>query len=191
MPTNRLHFAYRPPYEKNDYPSFQVKLTNQGTQTYYCMLLDLAQDYSVFVDLVPEGVVRLEPGQEIWGGIQDSQGRLQRNLGVTIPTDLYENGVTQLKDMIKLIVSTDKGDATLLSMDKLPMTANKLATRGAPRAMSTLNRLMARVQTRAIRVLPEDDEPYSDWHTVDFTSVVVRPKPAMREQLPQRADLPM
>ncbi len=189
--TNGLHFEYRPPYEKNDHPVIQIKLANQGTRTYYCMLIDLSQDYSVFVDLVPEGVVRLEPGQEIWAEVRDNKGRLQRNLGITIPTELYEKDVTQLKDIIKLIVSTDKGDATLLSMDKLPMTANRAVTRGAPRAMSTLNRLMARVQTRAIRVLPEDDEPYSDWRTADFISVVERPKLSMLEQLPQRADLPL
>ena len=54
----------------------------------------------------------------------------------------------QLRDILKLIVSTGEADATLLRQGELPVTFAPTMRGGMPRQLSTLNRLMARVNTR-------------------------------------------
>jgi hypothetical protein len=179
-----LRFEYRPPYGLRDYPRLQMKLTNTSDQTYYCMLLDLAQDYSVYTGLLPEGIIRLQPGEEAWATVKDRRGRLHTAIPVTIPDELYQQGITRIRDIIKLIVSTDKSDASLLAMGSLPVTADRSVTRSLPAQMSTLNRLMERVHTRGVGLFPEDDEPYSDWRTLEFSSVIVRPLQAQEVAQP-------
>jgi pimeloyl-ACP methyl ester carboxylesterase len=174
-----MHFEYRPPFEEMDYPRFRVKLTNTGEQTYYCMLLNLTQDYSVFTGLLPDGIVRLKPGKDTWGSIRGRRDRLYEDIPVTIPDPLYKLGITQLRDIVKLIVCTDLADATLLAMDSLPVSLDKTVDetekRSIPIPASTLERLMERVNTRVMNNIPGEDEAYSDWCTLEFSSVVVRP----------------
>jgi len=173
--TGGLRFTYRPPFEPTDYPRFQVKLTNTSEQTYYCMLLNLTQDYSIHTGLLPEGIIRLGPQEEAWGAIRDRRGNLSTEIHVFIPEKLRNQEITQLSDIFKLIVSTDKADATLLAMDSLPVIVERSVMRGFPDTMSTLGRLMGRVHTRDIGVFPDDGDPYSDWFTQQVQSVILWP----------------
>ena len=84
----------------------------------------------------------------------------------------------QLRDILKLIVSTGEADAILLQQGELPVTFAP-TLRSVPRQLSTLNRLMARVNTRDYGSAAGSDESFSDWTTVEVASTVVRPVEAV------------
>jgi hypothetical protein len=149
---------------------------------------DLAESYSVYAGLLPKGGVWLEPGQEAWATVQVGV-RLRKTIDVYIPDEMFSDFLDalqaaglppeplQLRDLLKLIVSTDEADATLMQQGDLPVTAVSPAMRSIPR-LSTLNRLMARVHTRNIGLASAADEAFADWTTVDTGITVVRPAEA-------------
>jgi hypothetical protein len=159
-------------------PRFRIHLRNTSVdQTLYCMLLDLTESYSIYTGLLPQGCVKLEPGQDIWAKVLRN-GRLQETIESYIPDDLWRQGVTDLQDTLKLIISTDEADATLLQQGNLPITAVPPTTRDIPKRLNTLNRLMVRVHTRDFGAASGDSEAFSDWTTVEVASAVVRPAEA-------------
>jgi hypothetical protein len=141
------------------------------------MLLDLTENYSVGAGLLPKGGVWLEPGQESWATVL-VRGRLDKTIHVTIPDRLWRQGVTELRDILKLIVSTDEADATLLQQGELPVTFAP-TFRKMPKRLSTLNRLMTRVHTRDFGAAPGSDEAFADWTTVEVALTIVRPAEAV------------
>ncbi len=170
-------------YEQQDggwrWPRLQMRLHNTTPdQRLFCMLLDLTESYSIYTGLLPQGGVWLEPGEEAWATVL-VRGRLRKTIDLFIPDAFWRQGVTETRDILKLIVSTDEADATLLQQGDLPVTAIPPATRDLPHRMNTLNRLMARVHTRAIGVAPGSEEAFSDWTTVEVAATVVRPVEAV------------
>jgi hypothetical protein len=105
--------------------------------------------------------------------------RLRKTIDVYIPDSLWRQGVTELRDVLKLIVSTDEADAALLQQSELPVTALPSGTRAIPRSLNTLNRLMARIHTRNIGLAPASDEAFADWTTGTAGITVVRPAEAV------------
>jgi hypothetical protein len=159
-------------------PRIQIRLHNTTQdQRLFGMLLDLTESYSVYAGLLPKGGVWLEPGQEAWATVQVGV-RLRKTIDVYIPDGLWRQGVTELRDVLKLIVSTDEADATLMQQGELPVTAVSAGMRSIPR-LSTLNRLMARVHTRNIGLAPASDEAFADWTTAEAGITVVRPAEAL------------
>jgi hypothetical protein len=169
-------------YEQVDgrwrWPRLQIRLHNtMSDQGLFCMLLDLTENYSVGAGLLPKGGVWLEPGQESWATVL-VRGRLDKTIHVTIPDRLWRQGVTELRDILKLIVSTDEADATLLQQGELPVTFAP-TFRKMPKRLSTLNRLMTRVHTRDFGAAPGSDEAFADWTTVEVALTIVRPAEAV------------
>jgi hypothetical protein len=171
-------------------PRVQIRLHNTTRdQRLFCMLLDMTESYSVYAGLLPKGGVWLEPGQEAWATVL-VRGRLRKTIDVYIPDQLFLDFLAalqaarlppeplQLRDLLKLIVSTDEADATLMQQGELPVTAVSSGMRSIPR-LSTLNRLMARVHTRNIGLASADDESFADWTAVDTGITVVRPAEAV------------
>jgi hypothetical protein len=170
-------------YEQQDggwrWPHLQMRLHNTTSdQRLFCMLLDLTESYSIYTGLLPRGGVWLEPGEEAWATVL-VRGRLRKTIDLFIPDNLWRQGVTETRDILKLIVSTDEADATLLQQDDLPVTALPPTTRDFPPRMNTLNRLMARLHTRTVGVAPGSEEAFSDWTTAEVAATVVRPAEAM------------
>ena len=158
-------------------PRTQIRLHNTTPdQRFFCMLLDLTENYSVYAGLLPKGGVWLEPGQEAWATVL-VRGRLRKTIDLYIPDDLWRRGVTELRDILKLIVSTDEADATLLQQGDLPVSFAP-TTRTIPKRLNTLNRLMARVHTRNYGAAPGSDEAFSDWTTAEVATTIVRPTEA-------------
>lgn len=150
-------------------PTFKVKLTNHAKRRLYCMLFDLPETYGVFPTLAGAGVW-LDPGQEVWANNGDP-------IYAELPDDLWQAGVVEFKDTLKLIVSTDEGDATLLEQADLPLTVTK-AVAGGDREiglLNTLNRLMHRVHTRHFSSKPANAEQFADWITTEVSFTTVRP----------------
>ena len=157
-------------YQENDkwqQPTFKVKLTNTSNLSLYCALLDLSDRWAVSAELFATGGVWLEPGETAWA--LDGQA-----IYATVDKELWENqGITEAKDILKLIVSTAEFDATLLELNELDLPTRAIAT--PKRGNGTLNRLMSRVQTRAFSSQAETDAVYDDWLTSQVHITTVRP----------------
>jgi pimeloyl-ACP methyl ester carboxylesterase len=125
------------------------------------------------------GCQRLGPGEETFSNRGEP-------IQFVVPDEFWQRGVTELKDIIKVIVSTREFDARRLEQEDLdlPKPASRSATlrdRGVPRGieeLGTLERLMERVQTR--HAGPGAAKRVDDWHTLQFAFSTVRPLPAGR-----------
>lgn len=150
-------------------PSFLLKLTNTGREPLYCALLNLTDRYAIQANFFEAGGVWLNPNEEAWA--------LKRErLYAEVPKELWKQGITEYKDILKLIVSTTEFDATVLTQNNLdlPRPYGVGGTRSSIR-QSILNRLMHRVQTRDIGRHPENADLYDDWVTSQITITTVRP----------------
>jgi hypothetical protein len=132
----------------------------------------LTQRYAVNT-IFPGGGIWLKPGEETWA--------LEGNpIYVTIPKDLWEEGATEYRDILKLIVSTSEFDATLLEQDRLETVITRSADnrnqgRDVP-VRSTLNRLIKRIQTRVLVASSDEEDEWDDWMTSEIAIATVRPR---------------
>lgn len=163
-----IRLEYRIESGKEVAPTFQVQMTNTSERTLYCGLLDLTQRYGVFAGLLKAGCVKLTPKETAYA----FDGK---PITATIPDEVWKQGVIEYKDLLKLIVSTREFDARLLGQPNLdvPGTRGLGGTRGASRNGS-LNRLMAKVQTRELGDNSEISE-IDDWQAMTVSFTTVRP----------------
>lgn len=146
-------------------PDFRLKLTNKSKKPLYCGLVNLTDRFAVGAPFFETGCVRLEPGEEI----EALDGEY---LELEVPDELWRQGVTEYKDIMKLIVSTAEFDARLLTQEELDIP--RPSTRGdTPSNQSAFNRLMNRVQDRDIK--PKSRGRYDDWFAEEITITTVRP----------------
>ena len=166
-----MRLAYEFKHGQWKQPQFKLKLTNTSQRRLYCMLLDLPETYGVFPDeLLPGGGVWLKPREEAWANNGE-------RISASVPEELWQHGVVEFKDTLKLIVSTDKSDATLLRQEDLPVSVVRSVSQGtrAILYMHTLNRLMHRVQSRHFSSKPAGSEVLADWTTAETSFTIVRP----------------
>lgn len=154
-------------------PQFKIKLINKTERDLYCTLLDLQQDFTVAVGLLPGGKLHLTPTgtstAEAWA-FND------RPIPAYIPKKLWQQGIVRMQDLIKLIVSTEEVEGVLFEQGGLTVAVERAAKKSVdtPYQQNTLNRLMRRVTTRALGVDPEEDA-LADWRTSEVMLTVVRP----------------
>ncbi|MFB2770832.1 caspase domain-containing protein [Pelatocladus sp. BLCC-F211] len=162
----QIRLEYRQENGKSKSPTFKVKLKNTSQEPLYCALLDLTERYAVSAGLFDGGGIWLQPKQEAWalGG---------REIYATIPEKLWRQGMTQMKDVLKLIVSTAEFDATLLEQEELDLPSRLV--KQASRGQGTLNRLMNRVLSRNLVAMPEEEELYDDWIASQIVITTIRP----------------
>ncbi|MBD2683119.1 MULTISPECIES: caspase family protein [Nostoc] len=139
-------------------PTIQLKLKNTFQRRLYCTILDIADDYSVsFPEILPEGGdrswIQLEPGQEYWAGLDESDGHEPQDIPLAIPEEVLNKGVTEYQDLFKLVASTRQFNSS-------DFLQNSLSIAQPP------DRQVARQQK-----LPNDD-----WITEQFSLTCVRPK---------------
>ena len=153
-------------------PRFKVKLKNTSDEPLYCALLDLTDRYAVSSELLDGGGIWLEPsgkeGDEAWamGG---------KAIVASVPKRLWEKaGITEVKDILKLIVCSTEFDATLLEQGELDLPKQRLV-HTSRRGNGTLNRLMKKIPTRDLSSQDEEDEIYDDWFTSQISITTVRP----------------
>jgi hypothetical protein len=160
-----IRLQYKQAGGKSTPPKFKVKVKNKGQRTLWVALLDLTQSYKISAGLQQSASTRLEPGQEFapLGG---------KEISATVPDEVWKQGVVEYKDTLKLIVCTDEFDARLMEQPALdlPRPASR-STRGI--RAGSLNRLMARVQTRDIGA--DDQAELDDWFATSVTFTTVRP----------------
>ena len=176
-PCIRLSYTYSDRHHTWHQPLFRIKLSNNSHKTLYCALLYLNQQYKVDV-IKPDGVnslMRLLPGQELWfanGAARSGEG-----------TDaLWEQGITEAQDLLKLIACTEEFDPSLITLQALGQPMTTIGSRDLGNTKG-LNRLMARITnreveqqtTRAIRLV-QQTQIYTDWATTQTAFTFVRPK---------------
>lgn len=151
-------------------PTFYVRLTNNSQKTLYCNVLDLTESFAVSVAFFEDRTsVRLQPGETIQGDYIDSM----------VPDELWEQGITERKDRLKLIVSTTEFDASLLEQDALDLprfTQSERSLLPDLQQQGTLNSLMVRVQNREMVASSRGNT--DDWMTKIVTIETVRPQAA-------------
>jgi pimeloyl-ACP methyl ester carboxylesterase len=155
-------------------PEVTIQLRNTGKRTLYVGLLDLPQTFGIFPMLSNVGCQQLEPGQET--SAHDGEPTQ-----VTVPDVFWERGVTELKDIIKVIVSTSEFDARRLAQEDLdlpsPTTRSAaLKVLGVSKSieeLGTLERLMEQVQTR--HAGEATARRIDDWRTLQYAFTTVRP----------------
>ncbi|MGK7953021.1 MAG: caspase family protein [Xenococcaceae cyanobacterium] len=174
-PSKQMRLPYKYQNGKWQPPEFKLKLTNTTNKPLYCSLVNLSDSFSISAPFFSAGFVRLEAGEEAYaldGG----------DLKLTVPENYWQQGITEYKDMIKMIVSNDEFDARLLSQDKLDVSRTRSRDIESPN-QSSLQRLMNRTQDREIE--PADSVRFDDWYAEEITIVTVRPldsTPVPREQ---------
>ncbi|MEO0928843.1 MAG: caspase family protein, partial [Cyanobacteria bacterium J06643_13] len=128
-----IRLSYYQENGKWQQPTFKVKLTNTSNLSLYCALLDLSDRWAVSAELFATGGVWLEPGESAWA--LDGQA-----IYAAVDKELWEHqGITEAKDILKLIVSTAEFDATLLELNELDLPTRAIAS--PKRGNGTLNRL--------------------------------------------------
>jgi hypothetical protein len=159
---NELTFDYKFRNGRWEQPNYSLRLRNQTNEVLYCAVLGLYESYSIDV-VLGKPPVRLGPGEEI---------NTQKYL--SIPEEIWQQGVSERQDVLKLVISTDEFDAHLLTQGKLDTErAPGSAQRGMTRK-NTLNRLMSQVQTRESSDVPES-QSLSDWSTLQAVLTIRKP----------------
>ena len=163
-------------------PTCRIKLTNTSNEPLYCALLNLTDRFAVSASLFPAGGIWLEPGQEAWA----VEGK---PIYVSVPKELREQGITEYKDILKLIVCTTEFDATLLQQDKRDVAHTRSSQDIKNlRSKSTLNRLMNRIQTRSLSDHNQEEDLWDDWVTSEVTLATVLPQQATPVSVAQSGD---
>jgi pimeloyl-ACP methyl ester carboxylesterase len=163
-------------YENDEWipPTIQIKLTNNSNKPLYCNVLDLAESYSISSNLLDEyqaSSFKLAPK-----GSENSNTIESVNLQLLIKDEYLALGITEYKDILKLIVSTSEFDASLLQQDGLNPPS---ATRSVGGNQGTLDRLMAGVNSReAVRA----EGSYDNWMTKQVSITIVCPQDAIAIQ---------
>jgi Caspase domain len=170
-PQIRLNYQYNSSQRKWQEPGFRIKLTNKSTATLFCALFDLTERFKVDSSILVGGTIRLSPNESAWVNNGNPI------FGV-VPKEQWKQGITECKDILKVIACTTDFDATMMAQGELgqPLPpANRSATRG----MGNLNRLMKRVITRELLAgRREEEEIYDDWIANQITFTIVRPQNA-------------
>jgi hypothetical protein len=143
-------------------PQFRVKLKNNYREALYCTILLLSESFAVSAGLLPAGVVRLGPGESV-----ETATRYGR-----VPVELWQQGITQRQDVLKLIACTAEFDPTLLEQPALDLPRS-VRKRDAF-AEGTLNRHLLRIQTRESDDRPEE-VAFDDWAATQLAYTVMRP----------------
>jgi pimeloyl-ACP methyl ester carboxylesterase len=157
-------------YENDEWvkPTIQIKLTNNSKKPLYCNVLDLAESYSISSDLLDE----YQASSFKLAAKDSGNNTLESgNIQLLIKDEYLALGITEYKDIFKLIVSTSEFDASLLQQDGLnPPPPTRSIGRGG-----TLDRLMAGVNSReAVRA----EGSYDNWMTKQVSITIVCPQDA-------------
>lgn len=168
-PASDLRLEYTFHNGKWQQPAFKIRLVNTSQRELYCMLLDLTATYGIF-PLLPGGGAWLDPGAELWANFGEP-------FYAIVPEQLWAEGVMAFGDTLKLLVTTDECDATLLAQDDLPMTVQREIVLGGRHLepTNTLDRLMDRVRSRHVSTRPADEERYADWISREVSFTTIRP----------------
>lgn len=142
LETEQIQLAYEQKGQQWQAPSFKAKLINNSDRPLYCALLNLTEEYSVSAPFFISGGVWLDARRQVWVTISTST-QLSDLIPTTVPQSLWEQGVCEYQDRLKLIASTTEFDPLVLLQNKIQ---NKIDCAG-----TTVNRSIAASQNNLFR----------------------------------------
>ena len=175
----RLEYKYDAESKKWVAPAFRIRLKNttQNLKPLYCSLFDLTELFGIS-SILKEKSVKLNAGEEVW--VQDGNG--DTILSGSVLDLLWDQGITEYKDILKLIVCTTEFNPALLEQGDLGSPLER-QTRDLT---SSLDCLLDSLITRDIGFAKKS---YDDWITQAVTFTVVRPKEAVLLNTQSKANL--
>ena len=144
-------------------PEFRVRFVNRSSRDLYFAVLALDELFSCSTDLVKAGVMKLCPGEMGWA----LDGKPLKS---QIPKALRDEGRTESRDVLKVIVSTASFNIRAAVLPSL-RAASKATS---PEASNTLDRLLARSRSRTISAASDSDE-IRDFQTKTIFVTTVEP----------------
>lgn len=137
-------------------PSFRIKITNHSDQDLYCILLNLTERYSITTELLDGG---------IWLESQETAWALQgESIYAIIPKSLRQQGITKYKDIIKLIISTNRVNAMFLELDALDVVLERAGNESPTRQP---------FNARMLDLNFDDEETNDDWITKEIVITTI------------------
>lgn len=147
-------------------PEFKLRLTNTSNRRLYCALYDLTDRFKIWAEnLLPGGGIWLDPKEETWAYNGDP-------MPASVPNELWSKGMSEYKDLLKLIASTEWFDATKFQQDNLDVKYEIETTRGG--SLSSLEQLMKHALTREIGESQRSGK-FADWMTSELSITTIRP----------------
>ena len=149
-------------------PRFRLKLHNTSNQTLYCALFYLTERFkaaAVKPDKV-NSIVQLAPNEEVWfaDGLP---------LYGTVPDDLWQQGITECQDAMKLVACLHPFDPTLMNLGPFGTPIGELVAGDS----SSLNQIMQRITHREMnREALGSTTDYDSWITNQIAFTFVRPQ---------------
>lgn len=165
---NGLRLEYTYSESKWRQPRLRIELKNSGPDAVYCALLWLGEDYSISSGLMPGGVEHVPSGSSF--ALNNG-----KEIYANVPDDKWRDGQTEVRDLLKLFVSTEQFDPTLFDQQALDSYRKSVTRDQGPR--NALERLAKRVHLRGLSTMPDDVIP--DWATSEVSVEVVRPLAAV------------
>ncbi len=111
-PQIRLNYQYNSDQQKWQEPGFRIKLTNQSSATLFCALFDLTEQFQVDSSILVGGTIRLSPNESAW--VNDG-----KPIFGVVPKERWKQGITECKDILKVIACTTDFDATMMAQGEL------------------------------------------------------------------------
>ncbi|GAA6619573.1 caspase family protein [Scytonema sp. NUACC26] len=161
----RVEYTYDSNNNEWQGPVLLVRLKNRSFKTLFANILLLSEDYAINADLFEQkSSIRLRPSDS------GEATSVESELTFYIPDAFLEQGITEYKDIFKLIVCTTEFDASLLQQDGLNPPPQE---RSLEEYRGTLDRLLDGVHTRnAVRAQGN----YDDWMTKEISVTLIRPQ---------------
>lgn len=162
-----LRFGYELVGDEWKPPTFKIRVTNRSDRRLYFILLDLPETFSINSGLLAGHGQWLDPGASAWA--TDNGSPLIPGL---VPDNLIKQGLTEIKDTLKLIASTEECDGSLLDQDDLDLRYAPIEDSPSRGLFNTLGNLLKRVQTRHFG---QNASLLADWTTTQLTLTTVAP----------------
>lgn len=159
-------------------PEFKLKLTNTTKKPLYCALVNLSDSFAINAPFFEAGGIRLKPEEEVSALIDGEEC-----ITLQVPDQYWEQGITEYKDILKLIVTKDELNVKLLEQKALDAPRHRNRSLRGLESLSSLERLMARTQNRDREMGAA--KRFDDWYAEEITLVTVRPldsTPISKEQ---------
>lgn len=148
----QLHYEHR--NQQWRAPSFKAKLINHTHQSLYCTILNLTEEYSVSAPFFDKGGTWLDPHSEVFVTVV-ANNQPSEQIATRVPQRLWEAGVSEYQDTLKLIASTAEFDPRRLSQGKIG-------------------------EGEASLDIAKEIETTAQWMTSQRTIITLRPQPAQQ-----------
>lgn len=150
-------------------PEFRLRIENRFDRPLYCAVLGLWESFGIDAKFLAGGGEWVKPGPE--------NAVLSRQMFASVPEALWKTGVTERRDVIKLIAATTDFQPILLTQNRLDAPSIRSADAEDIVPKGALERLFNRIQTRESDDTPEG-ESRDDWLSKQIVMTVRRPLPS-------------